>query len=44
MIQLKGYALYEITGPIHKEFSSLPKIIDDKLKNLLKIKGKFMIQ
>ena len=39
MIQLKGYALYEITGPIHKEFSSLPKIIDDKLKNLLKNKG-----
>ena len=40
MIQSKGYALYEITGPIIKEFSSLPKIIDDKLKHILKNEGK----
>ena len=40
MIQSKGYALYEITRPILKEFSSLPEIIDDILKHILKNKGK----
>ena len=44
MIQLGGFALYEITGPLLKGLSSLPKIVKNKLEFSLQKKRKFMIQ
>ena len=40
MMQSGEYAIYETTGPLLLGFSSLPKIVDDKFKNLLKYKEK----
>ena len=34
IVQSAGYALYEITGPLIKGLKSMPKFIDNKLKNV----------
>ena len=44
MIQSGGFALYEVTGSVIKVLESMPKFLDNKSKNVLKKKIKFLMQ
>ena len=44
MIQSGGFALYEVTESVIKVLESMPKFLDNKFKNVLKKKIKFLMQ